>query len=269
MRLAVFLLTASALCGQDAREIVRKSFDLDEANSMAMRNYTWTAKEIERHFDPKGAVTSEESKRWETVMLYGEPFRRVLERHGKPLSAEEQRREQEKLDKRVAKFAHQTPDERAHRLAKRENERKKEREFLMEIPDMFDFKIVRSDKVDGRDVWVIAATPRPNYTPRHSDAKPLLKMKGEIWIDKIESQWVRLEAETIDTISLGWFLARLSPGAKLSIEQSRVNDEIWLPKHMLVRGAARLALFKRMSMEQDLTWSNFRKFQVESTVITQ
>src|SRR5439155_436689 len=142
----------------------------------------------------------QDSSRWETVILYGEPFRRMIERHGKPLTPDELKKEQEKLDRKAAKFEQETPDDRARRLAKDEKEREKEREFLREVPDIFNFRIVRDDKVDGREVWVIAATPKPDYKPRHSDAKPLLKIKGELWIDKAEYQWVRLEAETIDTI---------------------------------------------------------------------
>lgn len=257
----------TGLWAQDAREIVRKSVELDQANWLSMKNYTWTAKETEKHLGSDGRVKSEESKRWETVILYGEPFRRMLERNSKPLSPGEQRKEQDNLDKKVAKLERESPDDRARRLAKQEKEREKQREFLREIPDMYNFHIEREDKVDGRGVWVISATPRTDYKPRHWQAKPLLKIKATLWIDKAEYQWVRLEAETIDTISFGLFLARLSPGSKLVFEQSRVNDEVWLPKREWVRGAARLGLIKKLSMEQEVTWSNFRKFQAESKVV--
>ena len=78
---------------------------------------------------------------------------------------------------------------------------------------------------------------------------------------------MRLEAETTATISFGLFIARLNPGAKLEFEQTRVNDEVWLPKRELVRGAARLGLVKKLSVEQDLTWNSYRKFQVDSRVV--
>src|ERR1700686_3239871 len=110
MRSAVLIFSAVTLCAQDAREIVRKSVELDQANWLTMKNYTWTAKEIERHLDSNGAVKSQDSRRWETVILYGEPFRRMLERHGKPLSPDEQKKEQEKLDSKAAKFEQETPD---------------------------------------------------------------------------------------------------------------------------------------------------------------
>jgi hypothetical protein len=267
LAIGLFLLSGAALRAQDPREIVRKSVELDQANWLRMKDYTWTAQETDRHLDSSGKVQSAESQRWETTILYGEPFRHMLARNGKPLSAEEQRKERRRLDKETAKFERETPEERTRRLAKIDKDRLKDREFLREIPDLYNFRIVRDGQVDGHAVWVIAATPKTGYTPKSSDAKPLTKIKGELWVDKAEYQWVRLEAETIDTISFGWILARLNPGSKLLFEQMRVNNDVWLPKREVVGGSGRVALLKKIALEQEVTWSDYRKFQVDSKVV--
>ncbi len=266
-RVAVLLAAAGALFPQDARDIVRKSVDLDQANWQRMKDYTWIARETERSLDSNGRVKSEKSEEWETVVIYGEPHHRMLQRDGKPLAAQDQRKEQAKLDQAVAKREKETPDQRAQRLAKYEKEREKDREFLREVPDLFDFKLLGDEKIGGRDVWVISATPKPGAQPKRGDAKPLLKVQAKVWIDKAEYQWVRLEAETTATISFGLFIARLNPGAKLIFEQERVNDDVWLPKRELVRGAGRLGLVKKLAVEGETTWNNYRKFQVDSKVV--
>jgi hypothetical protein len=257
----------AALPAQDAREIVRKSVELDQANWMRMKDYTWVAKETERSLDSKGQVKSEESEQWETVVLYGEPHRRMLERNGKPLNDSDKRKEQLKLDKAVAKLEGETEAQRSHRLAEVEKQREKDRDFLREVTDLYDLRIVGEDKIDGFDVWVITATPKPGYQPKRRDARPLMKIQGKIWIDKAEYQWVRIEAETTGTITYGLFLARLNAGAKLLFEQTRINNDVWLPKYEHVSGSGRLGLVKKIALEQDLTWSNYRKFQVESKVV--
>jgi hypothetical protein len=261
-------LTGAGLRADDARDIVRKSVERDQQNWLRMKDYTWSAREIERRLDSNGKVKSEETKAWETMIVYGEPHRRIFERNGKPLAGDEQKKEQARLDKAVGKLESETPEQRQRRLAQREKNREKEREFLREVPDMFDFRLEPDEKIDGLDVWVITATPKPGYQPKHSDGKLLMKMKGKMWIDKAEYQWARLEAETTDTISFGLFLARLGRGAKLVFEQTRVNNEIWLPKREYVNASARLGLVKKLSMEQEVTWNNYRKFQVESKVIS-
>jgi len=266
-RLFPVLAAAGAMSAQDASEIVRKSVELDQANWARMKDYTWIARQTDRGLDSSGHVKSEKTDEWETVVLYGEPHRRMLERDGKPLSAEDQRAEQVKLDKAAAKFQRESPGQRARREAEYEKRREKGREFLRDVPDLFDFKLLGDQKFDGYDVWVISATPKPGAQPKHSDAKPLLKVQAKMWIDKAEYQWVRLEAETTATISFGLFIARLNPGAKLVFEQTRVNDEVWLPKREIISGAGRLALVKKLAGEQEVTWNNYRKFQVDSKVV--
>jgi hypothetical protein len=266
-RLAILLATAGVLCAQDPREIVRKSVELDQADWARMKDYTWIARQTDRSLDSRGRVKSETTEAWETVVLYGEPHRRTLERDGKPLSAGDQRAEQRKLDKAVAKLEHENPEQRTRREAEYEKQREKDREFLREVPDLFDFKLLGDDKIDGHDVWVISATPKPGYKPKHSDAKPLLKVRAKMWIDKAEYQWARLEAETTATISFGLFIVRLDPGAKLVFEQTRVNDEVWLPKREIISGAGRVGLVKKLAGEQEVTWNNYRKFQVDSKVV--
>jgi hypothetical protein len=267
MRFVLLATVLGIVHAQDAREIVRKSVELDQANWKRMKDYTWTAKQTERHLDSAGRVKSEDTDVWETVVLFGEPHRRKLEHNGSPLTPSEQSREQGKLDQAVAKLEHETEGQRQRRLAEYEKRREKNRDFLREIPDMYEWRLEGEDRIDGLETWVITATPKIGYRPQRGDAKPLLKIKGKVWIDKAEYQWVRIEAETTDTISYGLFLARLNPGAKLVFEQTRINNEIWLPKREVVSGSGRLGLLKKVAVEQELTWSNYRKFQVDSKII--
>lgn len=260
-------LWAQAVREHDAREIVRKSVELDQSNWRRARDYTWTARRVERRLESDGRVKSEKSETWETVVLYDEPHRKFTERNSRQLTAEELRKQQEKLDKEVARLRDETPQQKQHRLAAEEKAREKDREFLVEIPEVYNLRIEREEKIEGRPVWVISATPKAGYRPKRSDAKDLMKVKGTLWIDQAEYQWVRVEAESIATITFGIFLGRINPGAKLRFEQTRVNDEIWLPKRSFVSGAGRI-VGKKIIAEEEVTWSNFRKFRVESNIIT-
>jgi hypothetical protein len=272
LRIALVIAVASLTnvrAAEDAGDIVRKSVELDQANWLRMQDYTWMARSTERHFDSGGKVKSTEGSAWETVMLDGEPYRRMLERNGRPLPPSEQKKQQDKLDKSTAKLAHETPEEKRRRLADYETRRRREREFLREIPDAYDFHIEAEAQVDGRDAWVIAGTPKPGYHAREGDAKALLKISGKIWVDKSSYQWIRLEAETTETIAFGLFLARLNPGAKLVFEQTRVADELWLPKRLYMQGAGRLGLIEKIAMDEEITWSEYRRFQVDSKIVPQ
>ena len=201
------------------------------------------------------------------LVLDGLPFSRTLDRDGKPLPAAEQKKQQQKLDKETAKLQSLTPEEKQRRAAEFEKSRRRERAFLLEIPDAFDFHLDGSELVDGQDVWVISGVPKPGYRARSSEGAALSKIRGRMWIEKAGYQWVRIEAETTATISFGLFLARMNPGAKLVLEQTRVNDELWLPKRLYMVGKGRIALVKRIAEDEEITWSDYKKFQVESRIV--
>ena len=261
---ACFVVSAFS---QDAREIVRRSVEIDQANWRRMVDYTWVGRSRERHFDSHDRVTSDHQEAWETIVLNGEPFRRTLERDGKPLAAGEQRKQQQKLDKAASRMKNETPEQKQCHAADYEKTRRREREFLREIPVAYDFRFEGNDKIDGHDVWIVSGAPKPGYRAKSRDGGALLKIRGKMWIDKTGYQWVRLEAQTTETISFGLFLARLNPGAKLVLEQTRINDEVWLPKREYLSGSGRIGLVKRVAEDQEITWSDYKKFRVDSKVI--
>jgi len=266
--LALIACFAVAADCQDAREIVRRSIEVDQVNWRRMADYTWVGRSRERHFDARNRVASDHEESWESSVLDGQPFRRMLERDGRPLPAGEQRKEQQKLDKATARLENETPQEKQRSAAEFEKERRKDRAFLLEIPDAYDLRLEGSERIDGQDCWVVAGTPKPGYRARSRDGAALSKIRGKMWIAKNGYQWVRLEAQTTGTISFGWFLARLNPGARLVLEQTRVNDEVWLPKREYMAGSGRIALVKRLAEDDEITWSDYKKFRVESKVVT-
>jgi hypothetical protein len=272
MRLLRYGLAALALVtsvsAQDPYELVRKSISQDQLDWVRMKDYTWQARSTEKRLDPHGKVQSTKREAWETLILNGEPYRRTLERDGKPLSADEQRSEQKKLDRESSKLASETPAQRQKRMDELEKRRRREFEFLSEIPELYNLRMEGETVVDGRRVWIVAGEPKAGAKAKSSDAKMLLKVRGRMWIDKATLQWAKVEAETTDTISWGLFLARLSPGAKMTFEQSEVSPELWLPKRLTLSGSGRIGLLKRLAQDEEIEWSNYKKFSVDSKIVT-
>ena len=137
-----------------------------------------------------------------------------------------------------------------------------------EIPEAFTFRMRGEETIESRPTFVIDAVPRPGYRGKNTQARLLLpNMKGTFWIDKADLNWVRVDAEVIDNVSYGWFLFRLAKGARLRIERIRLNNEVWLPSRVRLAGSARLALVRKLNVEQEYTFSNYRKFQSDSELI--
>src|SRR4029453_3457017 len=137
------------------------------------------------------------------------------------------------------------------------------RQFVREIADAYNFRLHRSEDVGGRPTYVVDADPFPGYKPRLKDARILSKFRFRVWIDKAERHWVKLDAECIDTVSWGLFLARLHKGSTIHVEQTRVNDEVWLPKHLTMNVDARIALLKGVNLELDITFRDYQKYRTD------
>lgn len=269
MRAAALLAFCSALAfAQDAREIVLRSLEHDDRNDRIARNYTFLERNDARQLDGQGRLKKREVLTYDVTLLEGSPYRRLIARDDKPLPPAEERKEQEKLRKSIEQRQKETEAERARRVADWEKKRQEGRDFLREIPDAFNLRVVGDERVDDMDAWVIEATPRPSYRPKARMARILQKFKGKLWIDKRDSVWVKMEAEALDTVSYGLILARLQKGARLSVLQTHVNDEVWLPRTVEVTLSARVALVKTIRLAAEITFKDYRKFQAESRLLS-
>ena len=269
MRVALALISAMTLAGgpPDAREIVRRSVAASDENWKMARNYTFLQRTEERQIDAEGRVKSKEVKTYDVTLLEGSPYFRLLERDDHPLPAAEEKKEQGKLEKSIADRMKETPEQRRRRIEDYDKRRERQRQAMREVGEAFDFRNVGQDVLDGRDVWIVEASPLAGYQPRSRDAKILPHVRGKLWIDQQSYHWVKLEAEVIHPVSWGLFLVRLDPGARIRFDETRVNDEVWLPQHIAIAASARLGVFKKLRVQEDTTYKNFRKFQTDSRLV--
>jgi hypothetical protein len=247
----------------DAIEIVRRSVERDWTDFESRKNYTYQERTEFRQFRGDGKQTSSQSETNETLILGGRPYERLIGRNDRPLPAREASKQQEKLDRESAKRQHESPAARA----RYERERDDQRAFIREIPDAFTFRLIETSAVSNRPAWVIEAQPNPGYRAIHTRAKDLAKVRAKIWIEQATYHWVKVEGEALDTIWSDFGLLRIARGSTLHFEQTRVNDEIWLPSSILVRFEARLALVKKLRGEFDIRYSNYQKFQSDSKLL--
>jgi hypothetical protein len=246
--------------------LLRYAQDREVENEKRLRDYTYMEREEEHKLDRDGSVKKVESRTSEVLEVYGEPVERLTAKDDKPLSEEQAKKEDEKIQKIMDKRKNESESDRRKRLDKEEKEREEDRKFVLEIADAFNFRLMGSEKVNERDTWVIDCEPRPEYQPRERSTRILSKFKGRLWIDKEEGQWVKFDITAIDTVSVGWFLVRLHKGARIVAEQVKVNEEVWLPKHVSAKVDVRLALVKGLNEEIDETYRDYKKFRAESRV---
>jgi hypothetical protein len=261
----LIFLAALTVYGQDAREIVRRTVGQDMRNESVARNYTYQALNEIRDMDSDGRVKAAHSTLEEVLRIGGRDYFHLLQKDGKPLPPGEAKKEEAKLDRAVKEASALPEEERRKREEERQARRLKNRERLRYIADAFDFTLEREVSLAGRKTWQIRARPRRDY--RGPFASLYRNMEGTLWIDQQDYQWVKVEADVLQPVSLGLFLARIGKGTRLSFERSKVNGELWAPVHLELRASARLALLKKINGEQEITFRDYRKFQSDSRLV--
>lgn len=253
----------------DPREIVRRSVTADESgNEKLARTYNFQERVETHRLRSDGAVKSTLSKTHEVLMLEGSPYRLLLARDDEALPPEEQRAQQESLRKAIEARRKESKHERAKRLREYEKRRNRYRKAIREIPDAFNFRLVGEETIDSRPAYVIEATPRRGYRPIDRYSKLFTQLKGKLWIDKEDYHWVRAEAELLNTVSFAWILVRIGKGARVTIEQTRVNDEVWLLRRLWFVVSLRIGLIKVSHIEQETRYKNHHRPRADVHVVS-
>ncbi len=260
--------TNGNLSQEQMQQLFRVVADKDLENDKLLRNYTYIERDEEHRLDDKGQTKSTQIKTYDVMELYGEQVQRLIEKDDRPLSEKDAAKEEEKLQKVLDKHKNESDADRRKRQEKEEKEREDGRKFVLEIADAYNFHLAGTESLDGRDAWVIDAEPRSGYEPRMKDAKFLPKFRFRAWIDKSDLQWAKLDIECIDKVSVGLFLARVHKGSRIEIDQTRVNDEAWLPQHVAVKIDVRLALLKEIRTNDEQTYRDYKKFRTSAKIVS-
>ena len=268
--------SASLRAGDDPKEILRRALKANSHNHELELAYTYVERHEQRTLDKAGAVAQRKSTTWDVIPLREEShYRRLTQRDDKPLSPQEeqqqaaarQRREAERQKTKALRDA-ETPEHRQKRLDGKERARQREQREIEDVVDGLDLRLAGEEQIDGVPVWVIDGAPHPGYKFQSNDLSRVLgKMKGRVWVAKADYQPVKIDAETIDSISFGVVLGRLNKGARVHLEYTYVNGEVWLPKHITFSASGRV-LFKGLSMEGDSAYSDYRRFSVDSRIVS-
>jgi hypothetical protein len=247
--LAVLCASLSVFAQVSVDTIIKRSV---EANKL-----DWKLEPDFTHFERD--KENGQDKTYEVMMIDGSPYQRLVAVNGKPLSEQEQRSEEQKLRQTISQRHHESPRQRAQRIANYEKDRKRDNLLMEQLTGAFNFSLVAEEKLGLHDVYVLQATPRPGYRPPNNEAKVLTGMQGRLWVDKQSFQWVKVEAEVIHPVSIEGFLARVSPGTRFELEKEPVDNNVWLPKHFAMKANAKIVFLINHNSQEDDTFWGYRR----------
>jgi len=246
--LALSAMWAGALPGTD--DIVRKSVANTEADWNRAPEYNFTERDVVTR-------NGRSSKTYRVVMIDGSPYNELIAANGKPLGAEQAGVQTRMLQQAILNRRRETAAQRQRRIARYMRERRQDNALLEQMFQAIDFRLTGEATVDGRRCFVLEGTPRPGYRPVSRDTRVLKGMRGRLWIDEQQYQWVKVQAEVFRPVAFGLFIAQVEPGTEFTLEQRPIADHLWLPSHFTVRVKAKLLRYWSRDSTDDETYWNY------------
>ncbi len=256
------------ISGQPLPDIPNLLAELQENEDQVEKildTYSYVQKSTRRELGKDVILREAVSETYQLSFYKGHRIRRLIEKNGKPLNEREQANEDREVEKRVSEIEKRIAREEARENAGRPSDGE-QRVSIAEVLRASRLINPRRERFRGRDVIVFDFEPNPSFDPRNANSmlKFFGKVAGVMWIDEKDKQVARLEAFLANSYNIGGgFLAKLRKGATFTLEQERVNNEIWLPSVADIDLSVRVLLVRGVNINQVVRSYDYRKFATE------
>ncbi len=219
----------------DGRQIKSRVLASLRRSENAIENYSCIVREATDELTSDGSVKKRSSSVKEQFFVNRIQIEHTLERDGKPLSASDAKKEQERVDKQVKKYS----DER--QASKAQEHGLKQADMFLQALRLSDG---RRESRMGRPTLVYQLSGDPDFHPKSLEERFAEALTGQIAIDEQSGTPIGIQFETKRDVKIGGgLLANLHKGFWLHITQQREPDGVWITKDVQGSGDARAALF--------------------------
>lgn len=217
-------------------------------------NYTWRESIVTRMLDKHGQVKKTESAVVDVFFVNTHEIRRLVQKDGKDLSPDEQKKEQDRVMKEIAKAEKTPPGEFLNKHAV----------SVTQVLSMMKASRPRREMVDGRSDIAFDFTGDPHAKTHGVAEDASKKMSGTLWVDEKDHEVRRLVARFDDNFHLGFGLFSVGKGSNFTFDQKLVNGELWLPVGAQAHVVAHAFGLIGYRADVTITDSEYQRFHVQA-----
>ena len=230
------------------------------------KDYLYHEVETGRETDGHGAVKKIETREYDIFWVGGVPVQRLTKKDGKDLSGEELKKENERIDKEVAKAKEKR--EKADNQGKETDPRGNEEITPSRFLELGSFTNPRRVKLNGRDTIAVDYAGDPKAKTRNRAEEVVRDLLGTVWVDEEDRMIVKLEGHFVNAFKVGGGLVvNVQKDTNFAMQMKKVNDEVWLPVEVSGHGAIRFLLVVNFRGDEEAVFSDYRKFKATSTIL--
>ena len=241
--------------------------EANQKNSEAIeKQYIYRSTEIEQELDSHGGVKKTETKEYDVFWLKGVQVQRLMSKDGKPMSADDLKKEDEKNDKEAAKESEKR--EKAQEKGKETDPRGNDEITVSRLLELGSFTNPRRVQLNGRDTIAVDFAGDPKAKTRNKGEEVIRDMAGTAWFDENDRVLAKGVGHFVNSFKIGGGLVvNIQRGTSFSFSQRKINDEVWLPEVIEGQGVARLLLVFNFNGRLRAVQSDYRKFRATSTIL--
>lgn len=235
-------------------------------DELTLKNYIYRQTQTVDEADGHGGVKRREVRVYDVFWLQGVPVRKMVSKDGRPLTPDELKKEDGRIDKEVKSAREKR--EKNDGKGKETDPRGNEEVTVSRILELGTFSNPRRVKIAGRDAIAVDYAGDPKAKTRNRAEEVIRDLVGTVWVDEEDDEVVKTDARFNRSFKIGGGLvANIKEGTTFEMEQRKINGEVWLPTVFEGRGSARFLLFFSLNGSARVVDENFRKFKATSTLL--
>lgn len=233
---------------------VRARYDALES---LRKTYVCTMSQVADEFSSSGSKKTH-SDTYQAFYIANTEVLQHISHDGKPLSTDDAQKEQERVDKQVAKLkSKQTKSakDEVHLSASR----------LLKLAT---FSNPRRELLNGRPTLVFDYVGNPHAAAKDLSDQIMRELAGSIWVDERDDAIVHLTGRLQENFHVaGGLLVNIKKGSWFDFTQAPVNGEIWFPRQFTAHVDGRFLLLKGFNGDARDTFSDYRKLKTSMTIL--
>jgi hypothetical protein len=183
---------------------------------------------------------------------------RLIRKDGRPLTADEDEGERQRLNDAVA-----SPAAYAKHVKNGESEKKMADTLVPLMADAMLYSYAPGQPQTGKNGGaleiVLDYKPDPKWVPPNTEAQALTGLEGRVWIDAKTRCVVRMEGTIFRAVNFGWgMLAHIYPGGKLVMEQTSAGGNRWIFTSFSMQLSVRALMVKTLNIHSSAKTSGYQ-----------
>ena len=185
-------------------------------------------------------------------------LRRLLAVNGRPLTADQRKKEDERLHKLLTDPAEQRKNQEATR-----NDVQQAQQLLQMLPDAFLYSYAGSKA----GIVKLNFKPNPKFHPQSRKATVFHDMVGSLWLDVTQQRLAGIQGHLNQKVKFaGGLLGYLDKGGTFDVRQTQIAPGVWDVTYMNIQMNGKALFFKTIAVREKDIRSDYRRVSSRLTL---